>query len=518
MTRVGHVRRRTGSFGPASVGGLFITQRTAADEHHDDRYTMSDPAHIVDLPISRDVTAGPDFHRLILDQLPAALIVVDADGKMVYGNEAMVRLGDWEGGHEIERNIFDHIHPDDAGWISEAFVLLATKQLDGSAVKDRPWAPVYFRLVTRTGRVIPVEVIGRDVLDHPGVQGIVYEVRPAYERDIFQRVLAGVATGGDIVDQLDLIMELVSATTLDIEAAVVAHSPDGAIDVVTASRSDLHAVLDCAALDGQLHRFSVPAASPVFTAVDDIDGHVAVELKGLGLVDAWHIDVAVPVLDCDYRIVAFTPIHHIPEMGVTDRLVQAAELAAVVLMRVRSEKLLAHAAHHDPLTDLPNRMGLRQRIDDLRTDGEDLAVLFVDLDGFKAINDSHGHAIGDLVLCEVAERLSGVVRDSDLIARLGGDEFAIVLGKSSTHPHTPRGAIDFAERILDALSTPIAVDGSTHSISASIGFVEVDATTDIETAVAGADQAMYVAKRAGGGRIHGVDSVVSSDVGRSRFR
>ena len=360
-------------------------------------------------------------------------------------------------------------------------------------------------MTTGDGRSLSVEVTGRDRLDDPVVNGVIYEVRPAHERHIFQRVLAGVASGGDAVKQLDLIMELVAAAALDIDAAVVGHGPDGSFDVVTATRDDLRTALERAAADGELRPFAGPAPSPTFAAVGDLDGRLRKFLGELGYVDAWHVDVSVPVIDRDYRIVAFTPVHHIPAMGVIDRLNHSAELAAVVLVRVRSDEMLDWAAHHDPLTDLPNRLGLRRRIDSMSDDGRDFAVLFVDLDGFKLVNDRHGHAVGDAVLRQVAGRLASITRTTDLVARLGGDEFAVVLGPASTHPDSAAAAAAFSERILEALEEPIVIDGVHARVSASIGLVSARTGTDIEAAVERADRAMYVAKSAGGGRFHDAD-------------
>ena len=459
-------------------------------------------------PVRRDGLDGDDggdgFARHVLELAPTATVVVDASGSIVYANRAMVELAGWavDADEDVAISIFDHIHPDDIGWIAEAFVALAGQQMDGRAVLDRPWAPINFRIVSRTGDVVPVEVVGRDALDRPEIDGIIYEIRPGHERDIFQRVLAGVAMGGDVVHQLDLIMDLLAATAVDIEAAVVLHRRDGAAEVVTASLPSLRESLSAAAATGSIEPFDERAEVPAYHAVDELSGPVGEALADLGFVDVWHVDVAIPVIDDTYRIVATTPIRHVAAMGLIDRLNRAAELAAVVLLRVRAERLLAHAAHHDPLTDLPNRLGLKRLVGLMEPGGRDFAVLFVDLDDFKEINDVHGHSIGDRVLQVVADRLRSVIRSTDVIARLGGDEFAIVLGPSATTPSTPEGARDLAERVLASLSQPIDVDGTTHAVSASIGFVAVDAATDIEVAVAGADRAMYVAKRAGGGRAH----------------
>jgi diguanylate cyclase (GGDEF)-like protein len=131
---------------------------------------------------------------------------------------------------------------------------------------------------------------------------------------------------------------------------------------------------------------------------------------------------------------------------------------------------------------------------------QELAVLFVDLDGFKSVNDRFGHATGDEVLRELAERIRSVTRPSDLVARLGGDEFAVVIPALGLDLDTAVPAM--AERIIDVVDHPVTTDHGPVVLSASVGFVVVDADVGIEAALANADRAMYVAKRAGGARVH----------------
>jgi diguanylate cyclase (GGDEF)-like protein len=221
-------------------------------------------------------------------------------------------------------------------------------------------------------------------------------------------------------------------------------------------------------------------------------------------VDAWSVGVPSPTNDRRYLIVAFTPVHHVPARGTIEALTRAAELAAVVLLRARSDELLTYAAHHDQLTQLANRHGLIEHVAAMSPRSEDIAVMFIDLDGFKQINDRHGHAAGDYVLTVLAERIASVTRPIDFVARLGGDEFAVVIGMSPGHPPAPEAAGWVAERILDAFCRPIDSTWGPLEMSGSIGVVTVDPDTDIQAAIAGADRAMYVAKTAGGAQMHRV--------------
>ncbi|WP_295447952.1 diguanylate cyclase [uncultured Thiodictyon sp.] len=159
-------------------------------------------------------------------------------------------------------------------------------------------------------------------------------------------------------------------------------------------------------------------------------------------------------------------------------------------------------AHHDSLTGLANRRLfediLNEAVSTAGSTGEHLAVMFVDLDGFKGINDTWGHAAGDQVLCQVATRVQGVVRPPDTVARLGGDEFAVLLRDVSGCP----AALDLGQRILAAVSKPMELADGPAGIGASIGvswFPEHG--PDGATLLRCADEAMYAVK------IHGKHGV-----------
>jgi diguanylate cyclase (GGDEF)-like protein len=168
------------------------------------------------------------------------------------------------------------------------------------------------------------------------------------------------------------------------------------------------------------------------------------------------------------------------------------------LTRLKEE--LRHQAFHDSLTGLPNRTLFTERVaySLQRQDraGQALAVLFLDLDDFKTINDSLGHPAGDQVLMTVARRLRHCLRPSDTVARLGGDEFGILLDDMSD----PSDALVAAERMIEALSAPTYLDGKEVSVRASVGITLDGHGGEAETLLRNADVAMYTAKRRGKGR------------------
>jgi len=167
------------------------------------------------------------------------------------------------------------------------------------------------------------------------------------------------------------------------------------------------------------------------------------------------------------------------------------------------QQALEHQALHDALTGLPNRLLLHDRLQQsirmMRRTDERMALLMMDLDRFKDINDTFGHHVGDVMLGEVSKRLQGYLRDSDTVARLGGDEFAIVL--SGVDGETD--ALAIARKLLRGLEAPFQVEGAVMHVAASIGIAvspdHGDDRDDGDVLMRHADVAMYVAKRSGSG-------------------
>ena len=166
--------------------------------------------------------------------------------------------------------------------------------------------------------------------------------------------------------------------------------------------------------------------------------------------------------------------------------------------RKLQEDEIRHQAHHDMLTGLPNRLlfndRLRQALLAAQREGNKLAVLFFDLDKFKPVNDTHGHAVGDMLLQQVATRVRGALRASDTLARIGGDEFVVLLPRIGAAPDARR----VAEEILAELNRPFVSEGRTLEISGSIGVaVYPDSGASADELMRSADGAMYDAKLQG---------------------
>ncbi|MGH9174016.1 MAG: diguanylate cyclase domain-containing protein, partial [Vicinamibacterales bacterium] len=172
-----------------------------------------------------------------------------------------------------------------------------------------------------------------------------------------------------------------------------------------------------------------------------------------------------------------------------------------ITARKQLEARLLRQAFHDSLTGLPNRALFTDRIEQAltraRRHNATVVVIFLDLDGFKAVNDEHGHGGGDQLLIEIGQRLRGWVREGDTVARLGGDEFTVLLDDL----RSPAEALLIAERIIEGLRAPMLVDGQLAWVRASLG-IAYNTPPEITSAelLRNADVALYRAKHAGGDR------------------
>jgi diguanylate cyclase (GGDEF)-like protein/PAS domain S-box-containing protein len=170
--------------------------------------------------------------------------------------------------------------------------------------------------------------------------------------------------------------------------------------------------------------------------------------------------------------------------------------------RKKAEQQIHHMAHHDALTGLPNRVlfadRLRQAMLAAQREGGKVGVIYFDLDKFKPVNDTHGHAVGDALLQAVASRVRGALRESDTLARIGGDEFVVLLPRCSGESD----ALTVANNILVLLNQPFEADGKVLAISGSLGLaVHPDCGGDDHQLLRCADQAMYEAKAQGRARV-----------------
>lgn len=457
-------------------------------------------------PPAGEIGSSP-FHRQLLDNMPAALLVVDSDGQILYGNRALTKLT----GHTLEAgqgtNVMKYIHPLDHEWLIEAFSGVTTSVLEGTAVRgipvvnettqldeSTPWASVSFRMITADGDILPVEVTGLSGLHDPAVGGIVYDVRPAQGQELMRQVFTGLATSEPVENLLRLVLDMISLPPLQLDTIVLELGSEGTFTpVVTTSP----ALLELVGKQFGHMPWTDSATTPQYLDVDDIPFMLGDDLRALGYQDLWYVSVTSSMMSSTYRIVVCSTERQMPATGTLFRIQRAAELAGVVLFRAHADELLRHAANHDGLTGLPNRAGFHSKAVTSLSESS-VAVLYVDIDGLKPVNDQFGHHAGDIVLKSAANRIRSITRVGDHAGRLGGDEFAVLLSETGRTDLDLAYAQRVADRLLDAMSKPIDIGGVEVVVSASIGIVVSDEPAQLEALLSTADAAMYQAKRAGG--------------------
>ncbi len=300
-------------------------------------------------------------------------------------------------------------------------------------------------------------------------------------------------TGTDITE-LHLAQEALAENErrlrviLDSSAAGVAISAlvDGSIRFANPRLSEMFK-LDMDRLDGMLleQLYPSPAEWDLIRSRFDLEGRVAdtevafLRSDGSGF---WGL-VSLKSIQYQNQAAVLTWFHDITE-------------------QTESREKLKQMALVDPLTGLANRRLFQTEVERAmaRTNrgGQGGALLYFDLDGFKPVNDTYGHNVGDLVLCEVAARIKGILRNNDLLSRLGGDEFTVLLESVAT----PEQAIQVGEKIIETIQQPFSVGQDSVSISASVGVAFFNSTdADPDALLIEADRAMYQAKSSGKARV-----------------
>ena len=317
-----------------------------------------------------------------------------------------------------------------------------------------------------------LEGVATNLLDDPAVAGMVINARDVTARRARSEQQAAIA---------DLGREVLRETSLD---AVVKTAAGVIKEMVAAPECRIVSVFDQNEGAG-----GTPGA---------VNAKSTVELSPIG--DAAN-RVRVPVGDPDAPL-AYIEIAAVGPLTADEEhfLGGVAGILLSAIVRTRAEDAIRHQAMHDPLTGLPNRTLFNDRLEHalLRRArvGGYVAVMIVDLDGFKNVNDSLGHLTGDALLIAVADRFRNLLRDFDTIARLGGDEFAILIDDLDV----PNQAGLVAQRVLDALVEPLQLPDRDVAIGASIGIALADRPdTQPERLMSHADAAMYRAKREGKG-------------------
>ena len=430
-----------------------------------------------------DEVASEHWFRTLIENVTDLIVVVSAEGTLTYISPAAETLLGYVPAEGVGRPLSDFLvlgqHPD----LDEVF----------AEVVSTPGAHPPFGMNVRAAdgsvRLLQASVTNR--LDDPLVRGLVVACRDTTDQDNAEHLLAeqadlleSVARGSPLDETLERLTTLLERQCPGAVASIGvlgegesirhAFAPSLSKDALDAlNRSSPYSAL------GRIIR--EPQVSPAFSDIerDRAWSQLRGTLSAEGLRGAWLYRLVAPG---DGRqlglLTVFRPTAAPPtavQAGVCERVVH---LAAIAVERWAFEDRLRHQALHDVLTGLPNRVMLIERLTELLAgaDGSELdaATLFVDLDMFKVINDSLGHAAGDEVLEQVACRFRAAVRPEDFVARFGGDEFVVL----SEQVGGVDGAVRIAERLAATLQAPFSAAGASVVVTASIGIAHADRRVD----------------------------------------
>jgi diguanylate cyclase (GGDEF)-like protein/PAS domain S-box-containing protein len=417
-----------------------------------------------------EVRQSEERFRSLVQNSSDLITILDVDGSVRYASPSVERLMGYEPDEWLGINAVSLIHPDD---LPSAVQSLA-------AVMDQPGAhpPSVLRIRHQDGTWRDIETTANNLLHVPSIRGIVMNARDVTERLRAERAVrqSEERFRSLVQNASDLITVVDADTTVRYQSPSIERLLGYAPEDITGTR-----------LSELVH---IDDVSKTLTALSDAmrnsDGVTTAEARMRHRDGSWR---------------------HIEMIGTDQRAIPA--IGGFVLnMRDVSERKsleqqLRYQALHDPLTKLANRTRFADRLDhallrNART-GHDVAVLFMDLDNFKAVNDSLGHTAGDKLLTDVAERVEKCLRPGDTIARLGGDEFAILIDDIPS----VEAPLTVTARVFEALSAPFELEGKELSVRASMGIAlsnDGRETVDADSLLRDADVAMYVAKSRGKGR------------------
>jgi diguanylate cyclase (GGDEF)-like protein/PAS domain S-box-containing protein len=485
---------------------VFETTRLHRDAAGEPTYVSSIAQDITELRAARHrLEASEARFRSLAQHSNDLLAIVDMSGRYVYVSPSHERVLGYSPDELVGQQPLVLIHPEDRDRAREAFAA----QILGDP--DREPQPVEFRHLHRDGSFRHMEAIATNRITDPAIAGVVVNARDVTERRraadlsaVQANILERAARHQPLPDALPHVAVMLERSIDGDVAIILFHEDRPGVEIAVAPRLPSTCAAALAGIRGTI------GALDAWAELHEEDGY----LQGRMVDSAVPHQTAVEFLAAGYShwtnaVIrdggVGTPLGVVIVLGHQELRPQdgelirkAADLVALCVERTRSAGRMKRLALHDALTGLPNRARVTEHLDRLAIAADPstpAAVLFLDLDRLKVVNDSMGHAAGDRILVELGRRLRAEVRPSDLVARFAGDEFVIVAERQSR-----AGARELAARVLEVVGRPYLIDGRELVVTGSIGVAFLDGR-DAEAVLRDADAAMYAAKAGGRARV-----------------
>jgi len=430
----------------------------------------------------------------VFDDLTDVVVVLDANFDIVYTNEFARTLLGYDADGITGRSVTEFLNAED---IVRAFEVVALMSDDRVGV---PITPALYDLRRSDGRWLPVEL---NAVNPPAGTPAGHTLvigRYSGDHDLQNRILELITADSRDADLLTLIPEFGSWRHPQEQYAVLYTDVDGT-DQITGTDAVVRIVARHPGGDSPWARARREGGEVLIESAEMLPAPLRADAGVADLGACWAVPVADPLHDTPAVLIGWSRTEGPPPSVHRYALEIMGRMLTLVLQWRCQREALERAARRDPLTEVANRAGFFEVLGDALTRAADhtmVGLLYIDLDGFKDVNDGHGHSVGDDVLRIVAQRLSAAVRRGDLIGRLGGDEFAVLC--PTVNDIDSLTAI--ARRIIEDVSQPIAIRGLDLRVGASIGIATSVGTALPDQLVDAADRSLYRAKADGRGRWH----------------
>ena len=437
------------------------------------------------------VPPAPDPNWFVdaLTQTSDLVLVIDANADVVWVNDAVTQTLGHDPAESIGRSIADFLHPDDLTRAIEVVALDAAGAFDAT-----PITPALYRARHADGSWRMVELNGASAVagsDHVLVVG-----RTGSDLVLADELLEAITGGATVDAQVQLVLEM-GRWRHPLEGYAIYYR-----DVDGSHRSASSEVPDVLRERGPAGTSPWLLDVPEEPVLVDLDPDLTDAVEAAGFTGCLAGHVPDPLHDDGARILIWTGPYGPTSAGHRYALSNMRRALRLVLQQRAQVHLLEQAARVDDLTRLASRARFFELVGGTgRADGHEAAhagpaVLYVDLDGFKAVNDNHGHAAGDRVLRAAAARLRAVAPPGSEWARLGGDEFVLLVDRLESAGH----AVEIARQVVAAFQEPIEINGTLNRVGASVGVAVGGPGEGADAVLEAADRALFEAKASGRSR------------------